>query len=298
MRKFGFSFITALLAAEFFLFPQTVTESIPIEIKFAVLSVTLVLILSLQILDRNYVKFQEAAATRCRVLERILNLELSEIISQRYRQNRVDDYVSFVYGAFIAAILILGGFVLYPSIIFFPALILICIVAFFVAKCKIYGSIKVEYPNGPIDYTLDRIRCKQRERGAIKLTNLSELVLKIEANTIVWQIKKQDGAFVKTKKTDKDVWIRENGNYIWFWKVDRDYRNKAIEEDVYEVYRPKATLISELASKTTESGKEEQGMCNIIKSESGKTKLIPLKRKIWVYEKPQKATAIPEKLAH
>ena len=87
LRKYGFSFLTALLAAGAILTPAIVesTEAqVPNVVKFAVFSVTLLLIAALHLLDRNYRVFQEAAVTRALVLERRLNIELSEVITSMF----------------------------------------------------------------------------------------------------------------------------------------------------------------------------------------------------------------------
>lgn len=78
LRKVGFTFITALLAAESLILPsrlldaniEDITKSLPSETKFAVLLVTILLILALQFIDRNYQVVQGAAAKRAMILEK------------------------------------------------------------------------------------------------------------------------------------------------------------------------------------------------------------------------------------
>jgi len=107
LRKYGFTFLTGLLAVESILIPTsfvTTIEKIPDSAKFAIFTVTLILIIALHLLDRNYVVFQQAANTRAKVLERELNLELSEIISIRYANFGIKNRVLTVYLLFIIGV--------------------------------------------------------------------------------------------------------------------------------------------------------------------------------------------------
>lgn len=107
LRKYGFSFVTALLTAEGVL-ETSEGASASAGIKFAVFFVTLILILALHLIDRNYVVFQRAATTRALVLERKLNIELSDIITDRYRIEQVNGCVAAVYILFTFGVLVLG----------------------------------------------------------------------------------------------------------------------------------------------------------------------------------------------
>ena len=98
LRKFGFSFITGLLTIGS-LVTQTIargvttnnieitgesTEIIAGPFNLGVFIITIMLIVALHLFDKNYRVFQEAANTRIKVLERKLNLELSEAVTVRY----------------------------------------------------------------------------------------------------------------------------------------------------------------------------------------------------------------------
>ena len=108
LRKYGFSFITAILAADGILLASKPGDSATAIQKVAVCGVTLFLILALHLIDRNYQVFQEAAATRALVLERKLNIELTEIISERYNIQHINFYVLVVYLFFIFGVLFIG----------------------------------------------------------------------------------------------------------------------------------------------------------------------------------------------
>ncbi|MGO9527545.1 MAG: hypothetical protein ACLPT4_15550 [Verrucomicrobiia bacterium] len=108
LRKYGFSFLTALLTAESFL--ATGTNQPTDAVKLAVLCVTLLLIVALYLLDTNYRVFQEATATRALVLERRLNLELSDVIAYRYGIGEIAAHVLLLYCLFVFGVLVLGWF--------------------------------------------------------------------------------------------------------------------------------------------------------------------------------------------
>ena len=112
LRKYGFSFVTALLSAEGILLSSDLARGAPVQAKFAVFFVTLMLILALHLIDKNYRVFEKAATTRALVLERKLNIELSEIITDRYRIEQVNGAVIGVYVLFILCVLILAVYTL------------------------------------------------------------------------------------------------------------------------------------------------------------------------------------------
>ena len=90
LRKYGFTFLTALLAAESVLVPTIYSKSgiaagtvLPNSVKVAVLVINLLLIILLRLLDRNYQVFEDAANGRGLRSERSLNLGLTEIVKLR-----------------------------------------------------------------------------------------------------------------------------------------------------------------------------------------------------------------------
>src|SRR5713226_2547591 len=83
LRKFGFSFITALLTANAIL-TTTLSSSAPGYVKLGVLLITLGLFVALRQLDQHYRLFQGAAVRRSIILERRLNVELTEEITNYY----------------------------------------------------------------------------------------------------------------------------------------------------------------------------------------------------------------------
>ena len=120
LRKYGFSFITALLAAESILIPGPEAKAagqavIPDRIKLAVMLATLLLIMGMRLMDKHYRLFQEAAMVRAKIIERSLNLELSDAIAFRYNGEHFWRYINWLYYLFAWTTGLLGVFILYPN---------------------------------------------------------------------------------------------------------------------------------------------------------------------------------------
>lgn len=117
LRKYGFSFITALLAADSILGQATPQASYAISepVKFAVLASTLVLICALYSTDRFYRIIQSGAAHAARLVEDVLKMRLTRVISQTYKSQGARYYVEVIYGLFAVAAAILGYLILQPS---------------------------------------------------------------------------------------------------------------------------------------------------------------------------------------
>ncbi len=103
-RKFGLTLVSTLLTTDALLLPSSIggASSLPPLAKFAVLLATLLLVTAVELIDRNYRVIQRAASQRALVLERMMNLELTEVISDRYAQSGVNETVYGVY-------LLMGG---------------------------------------------------------------------------------------------------------------------------------------------------------------------------------------------
>lgn len=258
LRKYGFSFITALIAAEGVLLSLESTNGWPDEIKFAVLLVNILLIVGLTLIDRFFYVIQKATATRARVLERAMNLELTEIITQRYRSARSEVLATVLYLLFIVAIILIGIFTLDAAGVYRGALVAIGI-SVIAVLIIVRHYIKVDYPHGEIDWTIDRLRCMQKDKVGITLANLSEKEMKFEASEvkpkIMWEVR-EEGKTTSVSgeygKITKDLTIEPDDSYTWFWPTgDRT--------GVYRVYRLTLT----------------------------KDRLVPLKRKIIVKKKAE-----------
>ena len=109
LRKYGFSFITGLLSVDaLFAAPST----IPLSWKLAALIATLCLIVSLNLVDRNYRVLQLAATIDAQFLERGNEMNLTQTISRIYDDAHVKFFFQTVYIMFTLATLLLGWFIL------------------------------------------------------------------------------------------------------------------------------------------------------------------------------------------
>lgn len=264
LRKVGFSFLTALLAADAIIFKVKVDDIVLSEwVKWAVLVVNLLLIVTLLLIDSNYRVFQRATAMRAKVLERYLNLELTEVIAQRHRAENVGWFVTAMYMAFTVGVLILG----LVTITNLSALSLLVIVFFIANIVILYLSSQrpraiLHYPYGMLDWTLDRLECVLGDEVRLTLTNLeSDKKMPFPKDTIMWEvIKEGDEKPVKIEKIEKPLIIEKKDSYTWLWNTKDKLDNDKV--GIYRVVRI------------------------IIDKETGKFKLWPLTRKLWIKAPP------------
>jgi hypothetical protein len=262
LRKYGFTFVTALLTAESFLIPSKSPDPIsgtilPPEIKIAVLGVTLVLIIALQLMDRYYQVLQDAAATRALVLERALNLELTEVITLRFNRYHVKRYAIAIYGLFVFGVVVLGWAVLFP--IWY--LMAILLVVAFATWGSVFRLVSLKYPYGAGDWTIDRLECSPGEEIRITLTNLcppddnkhhpdfrprsEKAGIWFPPNQVLWKLLKEDSMKeIVSINTGKTKFILKGGDsHVWLWKVPEEIfdtatgRKMPTEEGIYQLYR-------------------------------------------------------------
>ncbi len=227
LRKYGFSFITALLAAQVILLPASSGDSAPNGVKFAVLIATLILIGALHCMDKGYRVFQEATMTRAKVLERRLNLELSETIANRSVRHFIRSTVVLIYGLFSLATCILGGAALTPTdpayIVFIGCLGGVSGVVTFLPLL----ILPQRYENGSQDWTISPLQMNSEAFIQVTLTNLKERegILKITAGPILsaekkrvyFEIRREDGSEhgTTTYRGVADPAMKVLSNYTW-----------------------------------------------------------------------------------
>ncbi len=233
LRKFGFGFVTALIAANGILFSAKEESGASAEIKFAVFLVTLILIMALQLIDRNYIVFQKAAATRALVLERKLNIELSEIITDRYRSRNIEIFVWAIYGIFMFCVLLLCYYSIGAQ---FSLILLLIIVVYEITRQFLKLNVDYRY-TVPEDWTISPINCSMDGEVKITVSNLGnydyELTLinlireffrgraknptsiRFKKNDLVWRITPEDtDDNVIIKKAVNDMQISDSRTWI------------------------------------------------------------------------------------
>lgn len=223
LRKYGFTFIAALLTAESILIPLSLAEAagkvgVPDGIKLAVMSVTLLLIVAVRLIERNYQLLQAAAAQRALVLERKLNLELTETIMHRYKLGEVWKYEFVLYIAFTLGTLLLGLSILFPSLIFMVFLTLawgLAVVAIWRIK-----SFALQYEHGFRDWTLDRLEYRQKEKIQVTVTNLGihdDDMLSFRPDDVVFEVRSFDQKVTMKHLAPFEVFIGPRDSYTWLF---------------------------------------------------------------------------------
>jgi hypothetical protein len=240
LRKYGFSFITGLLTIEgMFVSSQDEKHLAPLT-AFSVLLANMILILALRLIDRNYEVFQIATATRACLLERVLNIELTDVISLWFKNAHVRWYLNVVYALFIFVVCLLGwsaleghpefqGATLFSSIASVDLLVLICI------------SVSTWYPKRG-DWTLDRVDCTQGEPISLTVTNLFD-VESLEIPRPAWKLCLEGHSDPRSNfQSDVDVNAAElkisaRNSYTWLMETE------TCTPGIYRVFRqfPKGT---------------------------------------------------------
>ncbi len=118
LRKYGFTFITALLAADSILGQATASATVTLspEVKPAVFASTLILVAGLYATDNFYSIVQKGAVARARQIEDHFGKGgLTNTISKFYGSKYLWLYIEFLYASFALAAQVLALIVLYPS---------------------------------------------------------------------------------------------------------------------------------------------------------------------------------------
>ena len=132
LRKYGFSFITGLLSVD------AIFAAISASWKLAALIATLALIVSLNLVDRNYRVFQIAATIDAQLLERRNEMNLTQTISRIYDDAHIKFFFQTVYIMFTLATLLLGWFILASNSYHLVLLVAFAVTAYDFAWALLY----------------------------------------------------------------------------------------------------------------------------------------------------------------
>lgn len=235
LRKYGFTFITALITVQGFLLPwvppsgQQGAIGIPDPAKFGVLIATTLLIIVLRWFDGNYQGFLYGAATRAKVIERFLNLELTDEISVRYEIEKLGRPKIILYAGFEGAVIGLA-FALLPEHIDWSIYLLIGSI---VESLIYYFRFSPEKLRGKFpgtDWAMDRLQCSTGQQVRIMMTNLSKQDICLNKNDIPWVIKNKNGQQVHTEVLAENLEIRPGFSYVWDWKIPQ------IDPGIYRMF--------------------------------------------------------------
>lgn len=211
LRKYGFTFLSALIAADSLTILFSGSDD---RVVFAVVGVTLLLTVALSLFDRRYELFKHAVAIRAKILETRLNLELTETISYRSRMDNFEGYVFWIYVTFAAVAGIVGIIILYPRLYLLGIVVLIT----GIAVIALYAISRI-MPNltGLVDWSMDRVVCIQGEKVRITATNLCpNISVSFEAKRTLWEIRKEGEAKpVFSETSPVEIVIAKENNYSW-----------------------------------------------------------------------------------
>lgn len=177
LRKYGISFITTLLTAQSLLLPSSlvsnaINSNITDYVKLGILSITLVLVIALRQIERVYQLYQTAANLRGIIVERRLNIELGETMTDRSARFRMSDKITRIYVLFALADAGIGLFVLDSP---FYKLLLSALAGGVSLWLWRIGKSQLTYKREAAeDWSFDRTECKQEQTVKITLTNLSQ----------------------------------------------------------------------------------------------------------------------------
>ncbi len=243
--KYGFGFITALLAAQSLLLPSLSggsgtplnTSAIPDVVKLGVLSVTLVLIVFLRQVEKIYQLSQKLANSRALILERQLNVELSDTITSGYETYRMPWRIFVVYFGFVIAVAFLGFFILSTAFDKFLLLEFSLFAIVFLLWIEVSGLHYRRIEKG--DWSFDKIDPVQGDIVRITLTNVSEERgddIVIPKGAAAFGTRLVESAFGPAKKPTikyaaEDIRIFAGHDYhTWFWDTS------SATPGSYEVY--------------------------------------------------------------
>src|SRR2546430_9815160 len=168
LRKYGFSVVTTLLTVSGFL-STTGTTQVGDQVRVTVTAAIMLLIVALRYMERNYQMFQRATAIRARILERSLNLELTDKISAWYSRGKLW-HADFVYTFFAIAAFFVGLSATVSSL--YRLSLAIPMLLTFLALLAMQQYLDLD--KGYVDLSINRLQCNVGETVAFTLTNLSE----------------------------------------------------------------------------------------------------------------------------
>ncbi len=215
LRKYGFTVIAGLLTATAIETMLKLDESA----RFALLILTCAFITALHLFDHNYRQYEKAASKRAKILEPMLNIKISELISERYHNQWIFVYIPLVYIIFVWITWGLGQAVLSTSqYVFWLTLAAILSTGFIILITKSL-SVNLKHPNSNFeeDWSIDTLYCHVGEPVKITLTNLGTVPITFDKGKNVFYIKDKKKETISCIDAEFRIEINHNNNYSWLW---------------------------------------------------------------------------------
>jgi hypothetical protein len=295
LRKYGFSFVTALLAANG-LISVGGTSTVTAEVKASILVVTMGLIFTLKLLDRHYLCFENAASLRCRILEDRLNLELTGDIAYFYKLEHWWANVLALYLVFIGLTAGLGIAIFWNQTLFLDAIIIAAVVfAVLIIVIELIKSASKDLQ----DWTVDLKIVSQGTPLRITYTNLNSKERKRPGTfTLWWTVKPLQVKNLKelTEERPMKVKLKFFENHVWLWETAQ------VEPGLYEfkMFSTRGT-IGEIEAKTKDDNIDEATIQGLFEKEMSEKRNAPIKWIIQVTSAPKPSgplSAILDALSH
>ncbi|MDD1730411.1 MAG: hypothetical protein LUQ50_15255 [Methanospirillum sp.] len=267
IRTYGFAFLAALFTVNSL---QILVTTISNEyVRFGLIVLTIVFIVALWLLDLDYRKLEEAAIIRARILETMLNIEITDTITGKYERHKLYDYEKLVYSSFIIIAGILGIIIVPPGILDILIIIISIggilavknlpdILALNISKhnkdatnsnsdfislkeslkmfFKLFSLKKIKYPENDFteDWVIDKVECKKGETIKISCINLSsEKPIKFK-NIPPFSIWVEGESKYEFLPTESNICIDPKFG-IHTWLVDTD-KFKQHKDTIYRIY--------------------------------------------------------------
>ena len=240
IRKYGFSFITGIITAQAILMPTPVSY----PVKFSVIIVTMALILAIALFEQYIRIMQHAAVQRGLILERRLNIELTELIGFQYELNHGEYfkyalYIVFIFGTSLFAFFLIGintNELLINQLPFSQKIEIIGVLILFVSSIIglyiIFDVYRYVYRNDCEDWTVDKVVCERGNNVRITLTNIGNEKMPVEPGSMV-EIKKEDNKELPQMIYHCNLYhhieIGPGNNYTWLWNTSN------CSEGIYQI---------------------------------------------------------------
>jgi hypothetical protein len=220
LRKYGFTFLAALFTID--ALQKLVSNNITDYVRLGLIGITIAFIITLRFLDHNYQQFQNAASIRARILERMLNIEVTETISERYKKEKIYNWNLGVYIGFVIIALLIGFIILPLGIYWLGPFVFACIGIGFLLFIKYSKDLNVNLHHHGTelkeDWIIDKVSCKQGEKVRITITNLDEKnELIILSGKPVCDIRDEENTVSYPQLSENGISIPPDGNYSWLW---------------------------------------------------------------------------------
>lgn len=255
LRKYGFSLVAALLST------TAITAMLKMDQAASAILIilTCVLLIAVYLFDRNYRFYQQSAAGRAKILEPILNIKLSEVLSDWYYTKKMFNIIPALYVIFIWITCSLGFFVAseyWPAIAIFGIIATIIIGILFLVVDRNSGektgkaykklimdpNIQHDDKSGDGyrgDWSVDRLTCECGESIRFTLTNTGGSIRMDNEGKEISLSKRisfhKDEAVLYLSdnltapiyiKAESEIQIPRNFNYSWFWTPEKIHETK------------------------------------------------------------------------